>query len=77
MNVGDDVLVTGPPGAEMLLPEDLGSDCNISMLATGTGIAPMRSYLRYMFNDKVAVDDDKKEYCTVSLDTSDYKKKEL
>merc|ERR1712178_649791 len=24
------------------------------MLATGTGIAPMRSYYRYMFNDKVA-----------------------
>merc|ERR1712151_394600 len=37
MNVGDDVLITGPTGAEMLLPED-----------------PMRSYMRYLFNDKVA-----------------------
>jgi ferredoxin--NADP+ reductase len=55
MNVGDDVLITGPSGAEMLLPDDLGPDCNVIMLATGTGIAPMRSYLRYMFNDKVAV----------------------
>jgi ferredoxin--NADP+ reductase len=54
MNVGDDVLITGPTGSEMLLPEDLGPDCNIIMLATGTGIAPMRSYYRYMFNDKVA-----------------------
>merc|ERR1712066_504594 len=54
MNVGDDVLITGPTGAEMLLPEDMGPDCNVIMLATGTGIAPMRSYYRYMFNDKVA-----------------------
>merc|ERR1711972_480112 len=54
MNVGDDVLITGPTGAEMLLP--LEDDCNIIMLATGTGIAPMRSYLRLLFNDKVGAD---------------------
>merc|ERR1711972_648503 len=34
----------------MLLPED--PDANIIMLATGTGIAPMRSYLRLLFKDK-------------------------
>merc|ERR1711972_419045 len=34
----------------MLLPEDPNS--NIIMLATGTGIAPMRSYLRLLFKDK-------------------------
>jgi len=50
-NVGDEVLITGPTGAEMLLPEE--QDANIIMLATGTGIAPMRSYLRLLFNDKV------------------------
>ena len=44
MTPGDEVLITGPTGAEMLLPED--PDANIIMLATGTGIAPMRSYLR-------------------------------
>jgi len=49
MNVGDDVLITGPTGAEMLLPED--PTANIIMLATGTGIAPMRSYMRLLFND--------------------------
>merc|ERR1712217_1018329 len=27
-------------------------DANIIMLATGTGIAPMRSYLRLLFKDK-------------------------
>jgi ferredoxin--NADP+ reductase len=48
---GDDVLLTGPTGAEMLLPEDPKD--NIIMLATGTGIAPFRSFLRYLFHDKV------------------------
>lgn len=56
MNVGDDVLITGPTGAEMLLPEE--QDCNIIMLATGTGIAPMRSYMRLLFNDKVGAAED-------------------
>jgi len=51
MNAGDEVLITGPTGAEMLLPED--PSANIIMLATGTGIAPMRSYMRLLFNDKV------------------------
>merc|ERR1712039_971060 len=51
MSPGDDVLITGPTGAEMLLPEE--EDANIIMLATGTGIAPMRSYLRLLFHDKV------------------------
>merc|ERR1719414_1155627 len=49
MSVGDDVLITGPTGSEMLLPED--PEANIIMLATGTGIAPMRSYMRLLFND--------------------------
>ena len=35
MSPGDDVLITGPTGAEMLLPED--PKANIIMLATGTG----------------------------------------
>merc|ERR1719439_132945 len=49
LKAGDDVLLTGPTGAEMLLPDP---DSNIIMLATGTGIAPFRSFLRYLFNDK-------------------------
>merc|ERR1711907_875640 len=47
---GDEVLITGPTGAEMLLPAD--PEANIIMLATGTGIAPMRSYCRLLFHDK-------------------------
>ncbi len=44
---GDKVKITGPVGKEMLLPDE--QDANIVMLATGTGIAPMRAYLRRMF----------------------------
>ncbi|MFM2060730.1 MAG: hypothetical protein RLZZ507_400 [Cyanobacteriota bacterium] len=46
---GDEVKITGPVGKEMLLPED--TDSNVIMLATGTGIAPMRAYLWRMFKD--------------------------
>merc|ERR1719333_1479270 len=56
MNVGDDVMITGPTGAEMLLPED--PEANIIMPATGTGIAPMRSYMRLLFHDKVGANPD-------------------
>ena len=44
---GSKVKITGPVGKEMLLPDD--EDANIIMLATGTGIAPMRTYIRRMF----------------------------
>ena len=44
---GTKVRITGPVGKEMLLPPD--EDANVIMLATGTGIAPMRAYLRRMF----------------------------
>lgn len=46
---GDQVKVTGPVGKEMLLPDD--PEANIIMMATGTGIAPFRTYLWRMFKD--------------------------
>jgi len=49
-------LISGPTGKEMLLPEE--QDANILMLATGTGIAPMRSYCRLLFHDKVGANPD-------------------
>merc|ERR1712151_67650 len=55
-NPGDEILISGPTGAEMLLPAD--PTANIIMLATGTGIAPMRSYLRLLFNDKAGASPD-------------------
>jgi len=45
---GAPVKITGPVGKEMLLPVD--ENANVIMLATGTGIAPMRAYLRRMFD---------------------------
>jgi ferredoxin--NADP+ reductase len=46
---GADVKITGPTGKEMLLPPD--EDTKVIMMATGTGIAPMRAYLWRMFKD--------------------------
>jgi ferredoxin--NADP+ reductase len=46
---GADVKITGPTGKEMLLPDD--PDANVIMMATGTGIAPMRAYLWRQFKD--------------------------
>jgi len=45
---GAKVKITGPVGKEMVLPPD--EEANVIMLATGTGIAPMRAYLRRMFD---------------------------
>merc|ERR1712048_657696 len=56
LKVGDEVEITGPVGTEMLLPQD--DDAVYIMLATGTGIAPMRSYLRYLFSDKAGANPD-------------------
>ncbi|MGF1479771.1 MAG: ferredoxin--NADP reductase [Cyanophyceae cyanobacterium] len=50
LNEGDDVAITGPVGKEMLLPEE--EDVNIIMMATGTGIAPFRAYLRRIFGEQ-------------------------
>ena len=44
---GAKVKISGPVGKEMLMPDD--EEANVIMLATGTGIAPMRTYLRRMF----------------------------
>jgi ferredoxin--NADP+ reductase len=46
---GDDIKITGPVGKEMLLPDD--PEAKVIMMATGTGIAPMRTYLWRMFKD--------------------------
>mmetsp|Transcript_184 Transcript_184/g.354 ORF Transcript_184/g.354 Transcript_184/m.354 type:complete len:366 (+) Transcript_184:37-1134(+) len=45
---GQKVTMTGPAGKVMLLPEDDPNSVHI-MVATGTGIAPYRGYLRRMF----------------------------
>merc|ERR1719439_207126 len=48
---GDDVKMTGPAGKVMLLPEEDPS-VDLIMVATGTGIAPYRSFLRRLFVEK-------------------------
>ena len=48
---GAEVMMTGPTGQVMLLPEDPATP--VIMVATGTGIAPMRSYIRRFFVEDV------------------------
>lgn len=46
---GDDVAISGPVGTAMLMPPD--PNATVVMLATGTGIAPFRSFMRKAFID--------------------------
>jgi len=47
---GQSVSVAGPVGKTMLLPEDPATD--VIMIATGTGIAPFRSFLHRLFMER-------------------------
>mmetsp|Transcript_15390 Transcript_15390/g.23597 ORF Transcript_15390/g.23597 Transcript_15390/m.23597 type:complete len:421 (-) Transcript_15390:210-1472(-) len=48
---GDDIVMTGPAGKVMLMPEEDPST-NYIMVATGTGIAPYRGFVRRLFTEK-------------------------
>jgi len=50
LKAGDEVQITGPVGKALLLPKD--QKANVIMLATGTGIAPFRSFLWRFFMEQ-------------------------
>jgi len=50
-NPGDEVMLTGPSGKVMLIPEK-DPKVDLIMVATGTGIAPYRSMIRRLFVEK-------------------------
>eukprot|EP00439_Symbiodinium_sp_Y106_P037590 s2798_g4.t1 len=56
VELGDKVVITGPTGNEMLLPEE--NCCNLILVATGAGIAPIRAQLRRLFHDVSAANPD-------------------
>jgi ferredoxin--NADP+ reductase len=47
---GDAIAVTGPAGKNFLLPEDPAA--NLILVATGTGIAPFRAFLRRIYIER-------------------------
>jgi ferredoxin--NADP+ reductase len=47
---GDPVAITGPVGKMFLLPED--PTTNLVLIATGTGIAPFRAFLKHIFEER-------------------------
>lgn len=48
---GLELKLTGPAGKVMLMPEDK-PEVDLIMVATGTGIAPYRSFIRRLFTEK-------------------------
>merc|ERR1712113_1000883 len=47
---GDEVKMTGPSGKVMLMPEE-DPTTDYIMIATGTGIAPYRGFIRRLFTE--------------------------
>jgi ferredoxin--NADP+ reductase len=47
---GDEITMTGPSGKVMLMPEE-DPKTDLIMVATGTGIAPYRGFIRRLFNE--------------------------
>jgi ferredoxin--NADP+ reductase len=47
---GDKIMITGPSGKVMLLPEE-NPETDYIMVATGTGIAPYRGFIRRLFTE--------------------------
>ena len=53
---GSDVVMTGPAGKVMLLPEE-DPNTDYIMVATGTGITPFRGFVRCLFFEETPASD--------------------
>jgi len=47
---GDKIYITGPIGRRFLLPDD--ENVNLIMIAVGTGIAPFRAFINFIYNER-------------------------
>merc|ERR1711871_337553 len=63
---GEDVKMTGPSGKVMLMPEK-DPKTDLIMVATGTGIAPYRGFIRRLFVEKTPAAEAYKGLCWLFL----------
>lgn len=52
LRAGDEIEITGPYGRHFIVPRD--NRANILMVATGTGIAPFRGFIKHIFEEEDA-----------------------
>nr|VFK26406.1 MAG: ferredoxin--NADP+ reductase [Candidatus Kentron sp. MB]VFK30439.1 MAG: ferredoxin--NADP+ reductase [Candidatus Kentron sp. MB]VFK75221.1 MAG: ferredoxin--NADP+ reductase [Candidatus Kentron sp. MB] len=50
LKVGDEVAICGPYGQHFIIPKD--KEANILMIASGTGIAPFRAFIKHVFEEE-------------------------
>jgi len=50
LTVGAEINITGPYGRHFIVPRD--NNANILMVATGTGIAPFRAFIKHIFEEE-------------------------
>nr|VFJ45953.1 MAG: ferredoxin--NADP+ reductase [Candidatus Kentron sp. DK]VFJ47522.1 MAG: ferredoxin--NADP+ reductase [Candidatus Kentron sp. DK] len=50
LSAGDEVTITGPYGRHFIIPRD--KEANILMVASGTGIAPFRAFIKHIFEEE-------------------------
>nr|VFK55668.1 MAG: ferredoxin--NADP+ reductase [Candidatus Kentron sp. TUN] len=50
LKVGDEVTICGPYGRHFIIPKD--REANILMVASGTGIAPFRAFIKHIFEEE-------------------------
>lgn len=50
LSPGEEVMVSGPYGRHFIIPRD--KEANILMVASGTGIAPFRAFIKHIFEEE-------------------------
>ncbi len=69
---GDDVMLTGPIGKTLFLPESRNFNNDLIMVATGMGIAPYRSFIRRLFMERTSAAEAYRGQVCITVDVNGY-----